>query len=413
MTVNRPFLPAVNTMTHPQISSAALDSLSVGERALFQVPVDHLTDAQRINRERILSTFGVTPQRPRIRVADPREIARIQKARQEANNAVRLSIDLGISAYLTKAPARAFYELARKFAKQHRKGQEPVFDAPRACLATDAKISLSSVATMRRIAIEKGWLTVEVQPCAKNPETDKLEQQPSIYRPGPLMWKAIFHMSKTKAYSSSLSVQKVKQTGEYLYKPSSTSTESTQVELSGRVSYRSASGSPETRCHVSKSEASRPNKRQRATTNKKVCLGGSEYGQPETDYTPPGAGIDDLIELSFAGLSSLSETSKPKYATQSEIIKQAEFLRPILAPELTDAVWKRALDSRGLYAVTVFAALAINQRSRTNKPIRSPAGWFQKMVWQAPKLDGFDFENIATTILKHVEYKTVKAEVQI
>jgi hypothetical protein len=88
------------------------------------------------------------------------EIARRRQARRQANRlAGRFAEMLGVHWLLTPAPARAFFEMIRKFTKDHREGREPVYDRPRECLADDAGVSVSAFDQMRRVAVDRGWIS--------------------------------------------------------------------------------------------------------------------------------------------------------------------------------------------------------------------------------------------------------------
>jgi hypothetical protein len=354
-------------------SRSGPESLDIFDRALIDADPATLTDSQLARREKLLEQLGESRA----------DIERRRVARRDGNRlATRLAGHLGIHHLLTPAPARAWFELIRKFAKDHAAGREPVYDQPRECLAGDAGISATAFDTMRRIAVKRGWIIATVQ--RVQAANGHWRQEPTLYQPGPLAWKAIALLMRTdreraEAPPSPTGSQKIKRTvvSNYIYPSLPRSVTASGPKKSGDAARRRCA--PKASGKTAGSLASAPpaaSSHAGSTTGKTRPPGGTL--PTNGPRCPPQIADTEALRAILQDALAAEEAAPPAPATDAALIEACDRLRLERCPEISDSDWSRAVRARGLWAaISVLVVLAKQAR------IRSPGGTFAWWCWHA------------------------------
>ena len=388
---------ARNAMTHDQIPPHLLATLEPGDRALFEERTDHLTSDQAFRRQELAAQINRTYEI----ASESREArdSRIIAERRARDIPARIASDLNLRAELKDAPAAAFYELARKIAKAIRAGKPALYDRSLKCLADDADCSLRSAQTMRAIGKKRGWFHVEQQPRRQNDE-GKWRQEPSIYRPAPILWKAISFIL-TGTYTG---VQNFAQTWDINISQSNIphSDTSARKVKKGAGAYRDAYRVPAPTNLPRNHRDIAPYAQ--TSVPPKGCSGTSKTNCQNS--TPQNVDPMALRQSLAASLTALTKIETSPTADAAELIAKADALRCIHAPDITDANWNRAISHRGLWAALALAFTLTKQFSARAK-VKTPAGCFNWCTWTAPRTLEDPLAAIEHTLAFH---KTTAAE---
>lgn len=305
---------------------------------------------------------------------NPEDIQRRRQARRQANRlANRLTATLGIHWLLTPAPARAFFELVRKFAKDHQAGREPLYDRPRSCLAEDAGVSCSAFDQMRRIAVERGWIVAEV--ARAQLENGQWTQEPTIYRPGPLARQA---MNTLLSSNGNRLVKNYEHRGSNRNIPSPSPRSET---ASGLQSGNGWGAEPPSEPPPLGEEGDAASAASTSKTTEKKDRAGAGFTFPRVTAPPQ---IGDIAALRTVIREALEASGQvlDAGASDTELIEGCDALRRRHCPEIPDADWTRAVRHRGLWAATaLLAVLSKTKRGRARQPGRAFSWW----AWHGAK----------------------------
>lgn len=306
--------------------------------------------------------------------SDPEDIEHRRQARRQANRlASRLTGSLGIHWLLTPAPARAFFELVRKFAKDAQAGREPLYDRPRSCLAEDAGVSLGAFDEMRRIAVERGWIAARVSRVQQ--KDGQWTQEPTAYTPGPVAWSAIELLIRSNGNRLSKNCEH-RGSNRKIPSPSPRSETASGLQSGNGWGAEPPSEPPPL---GGKGDAAPAAPTSRTTEKKDQA--GAGFTLPRVT-APPQIGDIEALRTVIREALEVSGQILDAGTSDTELIGACDALRRRHCPEIPKADWTRAVRYRGLWAATALLVVLVKtRRGRARQPGQA-FGWW---VWHGAK----------------------------
>lgn len=359
----------------PTIPAKLLEGagLEPGERALLTTPASHLTDDQRLAAQALRARLAAAAQQ-----FDAAELGRRRRAQRAARHtAMRVAVDLAIDDELTPALAAAFLELARKIAKAFKRGDPPQYDRAVGLLALDAEVSERTVHTMRRIGVRRGWFTVEARPREQLAD-GTWRQDPSIYRPAPVLWRAISFV----LCGSYTGLQDFAETRDSELKTLTPQREHrTHYVKNGDGALRAASRTPAPSSDHAAAGDNEPFPADDSASS--ICSEASKGCSRQ--FTPQGVEPVALRQSLVRALAALSGESVAVHAGQEELLAAVDALRRLHdAESVDDDLWDRAVRARGLWAGLAYL-FVLSKRFGSRKSVERPASLFSWAAFIAPK----------------------------